>query len=240
MTTTANESLQHESQMESCETRPYSAISEHSSVRGSPTAIRDWLTSLLRDSHASHSALPASEKVMPTIETSGLKPSMSFAEYDHFSRSWRTYQVSLLTLTPDEFSETWPKAGMTVSGVGYLLPKQELRIAEIESGLLPSPRANKWGQPDSHGKPMWMFPTPAARDWKNGKGKTNADRGRKHGDNLSTAVGGMLNPPWTEWLMGWPIGHTELKPLEMDKYQQWCELHGICCATTDCQGHGNE
>lgn len=24
-------------------------------------------------------------------------------------------------------------------------------------------------------------------------------------------VGGTLNPTWVEWLMGWPIGHTELK-----------------------------
>ena len=30
-------------------------------------------------------------------------------------------------------------------------------------------------------------------------------------------VGGKLNPTWTEWLMGWPLGWTDLKPLEMDK-----------------------
>ena len=23
---------------------------------------------------------------------------------------------------------------------------------------------------------------------------------------------GQLNPPWVEWLMGWPIGWTDLKP----------------------------
>ena len=27
--------------------------------------------------------------------------------------------------------------------------------------------------------------------------------------------GGRLNPPWVEWLMGFPIGHTELSDLEM-------------------------
>ena len=35
---------------------------------------------------------------------------------------------------------------------------------------------------------------------------------------------GQLNPSWVEWLMGWPIGWTDLKPLETDKYrnvQQW-------------------
>jgi hypothetical protein len=28
-----------------------------------------------------------------------------------------------------------------------------------------------------------------------------------------------LNPTWVEWLMGWPLGWTDLKPLGMDKYQ---------------------
>lgn len=36
-----------------------------------------------------------------------------------------------------------------------------------------------------------------------------------------------LNPAWVEWLMGWPIGHTDLKPLEMGKYQEWLRQHGI-------------
>ena len=35
-----------------------------------------------------------------------------------------------------------------------------------------------------------------------------------------------LNPTWVEWLMGWPIGWTDLKPLEMDKFQQWQHSHG--------------
>jgi hypothetical protein len=38
--------------------------------------------------------------------------------------------------------------------------------------------------------------------------------------------GGQLNPTWVEWLMGWPIGSTDLKPLEMDKYQQFLQKHG--------------
>jgi site-specific DNA-cytosine methylase len=36
-----------------------------------------------------------------------------------------------------------------------------------------------------------------------------------------------LNPSWVEWLMGWPIGWTDLKPLETDKFhsvQLWHSL----------------
>lgn len=40
--------------------------------------------------------------------------------------------------------------------------------------------------------------------------------------------GGQLNPDWVEWLMGWPIGWTDLRPLEMDKFQKWLEQHGKC------------
>ncbi len=36
---------------------------------------------------------------------------------------------------------------------------------------------------------------------------------------------GTLNPPWVEWLMGWPIGWTDFAPLEMDKFQEWQRLH---------------
>ena len=35
-----------------------------------------------------------------------------------------------------------------------------------------------------------------------------------------------LNPDWTEWLMGWPIGWTGLKPLGMARFRQWRRLHG--------------
>ncbi len=35
---------------------------------------------------------------------------------------------------------------------------------------------------------------------------------------MGAGNGGQLNPPWVEWLMGWPIGWTDLKPLEMDKF----------------------
>lgn len=30
-----------------------------------------------------------------------------------------------------------------------------------------------------------------------------------------------LNPDWVEWLMGWPIGWTDLKPLATGKFRLW-------------------
>ena len=37
-----------------------------------------------------------------------------------------------------------------------------------------------------------------------------------------------LNPDWTEWLMGWPIGHTDLKPLGMGRFREYVQQHGEC------------
>lgn len=34
-----------------------------------------------------------------------------------------------------------------------------------------------------------------------------------------------LNPAWVEWLMGWPIGWTDLKPLAMARFRAWWQQH---------------
>ena len=47
---------------------------------------------------------------------------------------------------------------------------------------------------------------------------------------LATHAGGKLNPMWIEWLMGWPINWTDLKPLVMDKSHCVQQKHGDFCA----------
>ena len=59
------------------------------------------------------------------------------------------------------------------------------------------------------------FATPTARMWKdNGKSPSELSR---NSETLAVQAGGKLNPMWVEWLMGWPLGWTNLKPLEMGK-----------------------
>jgi hypothetical protein len=36
----------------------------------------------------------------------------------------------------------------------------------------------------------------------------------KHSPPLSSAIGGQLNPMWVEWLMGFPLGWTDLEDSE--------------------------
>jgi len=66
-------------------------------------------------------------------------------------------------------------------------------------------------------------PTPTAHNAK----ETNAPSERLRNEpTLAHQVGGKLNPTWVEWLMGWPLGWTDLKPLVMDKSRSVQPLHG--------------
>ena len=55
-----------------------------------------------------------------------------------------------------------------------------------------------------------MWPTPAARDYKGMSGKGRQERKGNPKDTLPNAAGGSLNPAWVEWLMGYPVGYTDL------------------------------
>ena len=71
------------------------------------------------------------------------------------------------------------------------------------------------------------FPTPNARDWKDSRTAGNRKSpGLGVIAHSGTSSGGSLSPDWTEWLMGWPIGWSDLKPLEMDKSPSALPQHG--------------
>jgi DNA (cytosine-5)-methyltransferase 1 len=80
-----------------------------------------------------------------------------------------------------------------------------------------------------------MWPTPVKSDSQ----ARRPSKGWKGDSDLPSVVwqvdGGIENPEkppaqlnadWVEWLMGWPLGWTDLKPLEMDKYHSWLQQHG--------------
>ena len=81
--------------------------------------------------------------------------------------------------------------------------------------LWPTPRAgNPGSRPNKKGgkilaeevkKSMWR--TPNATDGKN-RGTAEYREGKQI--QLQTQVGGSLNPTWVEWLMGFPLGWTDL------------------------------
>lgn len=171
-----------------------------------------------------------------------------FARYSRDTSSWKTPQCSLLG-DSDEFSETWPRWGSMRNGESFLRPIPALPICESGSGLWPTPTAslgNKGGRVTPSkareggtliealsARTMW--PTPTRRDYRSDKCTPEVKKARdehSRGKTLPWVVGGLLNPEWVEWLMGWPIGHTALKPLETAKYQEWLQQHGIYSASS--------
>lgn len=131
-----------------------------------------------------------------------------FARYDPDTSSWKTRQCSLLAGL-DVFSVTWPRWGTMRSGV--------------------CSERTTWVRHTYGSAFGFLLPTLTVCGNYNRKGASPTS-----GDGLATAlkkiqqgVGGPLNPTWCEWYMGWPMGATELKRLETDKFQQWFALHGL-------------
>ena len=90
-----------------------------------------------------------------------------------------------------------------------------------------APSEHKRNTPTLTAQANW--PTPRTKGMCGGSGawlqlKTNTtiDEARAMG----AGNGGSLNPTWVEWLMGWPLGWTDLKPLEMDKSLCVQQKHG--------------
>jgi hypothetical protein len=66
--------------------------------------------------------------------------------------------------------------------------------------------------------------TPTASPWRSGKAsQATMERNSRP---LSEQIGGSLNPTWVEWLMGFPLGWTDLKPLATDKSHSAQQPHG--------------
>ncbi len=243
-TTTVNECSNNESKMEFLTEPQYSAISEHSLMKGTPEVIRGWLISLQQDFPVNRSQLPEKDLQKTTSGICGLRQGSAFALYDQDLHFWKTCQASFLQDISERYSESFPKSGMMQDGVCYLLQTSGLHTKERDCGYLPTPNAwNGRRGPGGNGyNPkskkqsdrsletfVKYYPTPTMRDWKD-NGKSPAELNR-NSTTLATIAGGQLNPNWVEWLMGWPVGWTDLKPLEMDRFQQWYERHGMSCAS---------
>jgi hypothetical protein len=161
------------------------------------------------------------EKVQESMESDqecGEKWRGSFTKYDQDLSLWKTHQCSLLE-DLEEFSETWPQWGLMRDGECWEQKTLEQTTRGTESGfLLPTPdtvnRDNK----------KVLFNRNAVSQ----SGRSLATYARTFPNQFSeeTNNGGQLNPNWVEWLMGWPVGWTDLKPLAMDKSHFVPQQHG--------------
>jgi hypothetical protein len=168
----------------------------------------------------------------------------SFTKYSLDTHSWKTHQCSLLG-DLDEFSETWPQWGLMRDGECWEQRMLEQTIRGTESGLSPN-GVDNFHTPNTTGldggsnsrralkKKIENWPTPVTRDYKDTGTQESMTRALNKRDSpglalmVGAATGGKLNPMWVEWLMGWPLGWTDLNPLETDKCHSVPQQHGNC------------
>lgn len=144
----------------------------------------------------------------------------SLAKFDPVSYSWKTRQ-GLLFEDSTESLEIWPRWGMVLNGECYPLPSAEHHTAEKESGFWPTPcKTDNW---------------PVALDTMQRKDRGDTrPSGAKIGFCLKWhrpcverwTLDGIIFPTLHELLMMWPVGWTDLRPLETAKFQQWLNSHG--------------
>ena len=135
---------------------------------------------------------------------------------------------------PNKGSNTrGPKSLMDVASTGWM-----------PGMMFPTPTASCGGKESNRktGKKLItvvsQFPTPRTQGMCGGtgsfqkmkdleaKGIITSDERRQ----MTAGSGGQLNPTWVEWLMGWPLEWTALKPLATDKFRQWRQLHSGFCS----------
>ena len=148
--------------------------------------------------------------LMESDQACGEKWQGSFAKYDPDTHSLRTHQCSLLE---DLMSscQTLPAWGLMRDGECW------------EPGILEPPMPAK--------ESGWWHPTPVRSDYKgaNLRGSKQRESQLKEWLHVRFSQGRKTtypNPWFLERVMGWPIGWTELRPLETDKFQQWQQQHG--------------
>ena len=150
------------------------------------------------------------------------------------TRQWPTPDVPNggRTMAPEDIANK----GATAKG------KRQVGLENV-ARLWPTPRTSDTNGPGMHGTggmdlrtTASYWATPTVRDHKDGanpseKEPTNsllglqAPRTPMPGPQSSNRIRG-LNPRFVEWLMGFPIGWTDLQPLETQSFQQWQQQHG--------------
>jgi hypothetical protein len=149
------------------------------------------------------------QDLMESDQDSGEKWQGSFAKYNPDTHSLRTPQC-LLFEDSTEFCAILPKWGLMLDGELWEQQTLVQSTREIESGLSPTPPPDNW-------------PTPTTPS---GGGNCGGSGAYKNAIKNGTHIPHSINPNLYEWLMGWPIGWTDLKPLAMGKWPFVPQQHG--------------
>ena len=138
-------------------------------------------------------------KLKPIHVGSGRSSLVSSIYYDPITSLWRTFQDSSLEGW-DSSSLTFPQSGTMRNGIVCRRLPSVPYIAVTGSSLWPTPRATM-------SQAVTVKPS---------TDKAHATGGppKRLEDEVARSLGptnGKLNPMWVEWLMGFPLGWTDLE-----------------------------
>lgn len=207
LTDTAEKCYCKDSEMGCCQNSQFGTTCEHST--GSPGMEK--LKSSVEDSLVRTFQLQERERASMEInQVYGNKCIESFAKLDRNLCSWKTPQLSLFE-DLNQSLQTWPQQGTMLNGECWDAETLVDGTQEKDSGC-------------------WL-PTIVAMEYKGTSKKrfinSKEFRGSKMSEGLRTCEQDMtcLNPLFAELAMGFPIGWTDLNPLEMHKFHLWQQSH---------------
>ena len=159
------------------------------------------------------------------IETSGRTPFALLAKSGPRGFYWKTLQCSFIfptagtaPRTVNKSSETWPVWGMWDAGAAYRLPPVDTITNGNGCGLLPTPVSRD-------GKSFYVVTKETALRVMR-KIPLHQLHWMQYGVVWHDLKKGWANPRFSEKMMGWPIGWTDLQPLEKAKFREWSQEFG--------------
>ena len=185
---------------------------------------QELLTWYLAVSHAKTLAQQekAQELQVKEVDYGQSSPEL-LARLDPDTLLWKTAQCSLFVDLELSY-QTFPRWGSMRNGACYLRQMLAQSTRENVYGYLPNnetffhtPTTGTSGGSNSRkalAKRQLKHPTPCAST---GGGNAGGSGAMATAKENGTYIPHSINPNQYEWLMGWVIGWTDLKPLEMDK-----------------------
>lgn len=155
--------------------------------------------------------IPPQKESVDREADSGGKWHESLVKFDPVTSLWKTRQLSL-DGGSESFLENWPEWGIMRDGESWALSTPATATDDTESSLL--------------------HPTPTKSDAKGASSgiKSKLEQGSYlkywlH-KRFATTFTTYPHPELAELVMGWPIGFSDLAPLETAKFRQWFDSHG--------------
>ena len=206
----------------------------------------DVLTPCVEASLAKTSASrEVAQELKANAADSGVRWNEPLAKFDPVTCSWETRQC-LLFEDSGESLEAWPQWGIMRNGECFHARMPVAFTYGKESGLrLPTPRSCTAMQAritENTAKAKFpnletvlarlTIPTIGKNENKGSSTKRfigSPDfRGAKMSEGLRICAEDpiYLNPLFAELVMMWPMGWTDLQPLEMDRFREWLSSHG--------------